>query len=268
MPYLHGDFQGVAAHQTCTTARQAYFRLRGTLPKNYWLSATRPPAAGAGTNLTFGNFTWPGSTDPLPSNISAEPYTHWAWYYPFTVASKGYDCVYASADLAYDIYLAGDNKDDYTNSLNYLQNDASKNGWNLGTCSIKYYYICEAPSTVFPCYPPPNPPSPPPLPPSPPSPPMPPTCERHCGHAAAALADAFQHAASLCRQNTRPHKHRSAKRAPAPQARRPPTPASSATPAARCATSTLPTPLPSATPLPTARAWAAAWSATPAWQSR
>jgi hypothetical protein len=158
---------------------EAYFRLRGSLPRNYWLSATRPPAAGAGTNLTFGNFTWPGSTDPLPANISASPYTHWSWYYPFTVNSKGYDCVVAASDLGYDVYLGADTKDDYTNSLNYLQNEANKSGWNLATCSLKYFYICEAPSTVFPCYPPPSPPSPPPLPPSPPSPPMPPTCEWH-----------------------------------------------------------------------------------------
>jgi hypothetical protein len=85
--------------------------------------------------------------------------------------------VYASGDLAYDIYLGADSKDDYTNSLNYLQNDANKNGWNLASCALKFYYICEAPAAVFPCYPPPSPPLPPPLPPSPPSPPMPPTCE-------------------------------------------------------------------------------------------
>jgi hypothetical protein len=56
---------------------EGYFRLRGTLPRNYWLSVTRPPASGTATNMTFGNFTWPGSTDPLPANISADPYTHW-----------------------------------------------------------------------------------------------------------------------------------------------------------------------------------------------
>jgi hypothetical protein len=99
-------------------------------------------------------------------------------YYPFTFNSKNYDCVYAGGDLAYDIYMGADTRDDYTNSLNYLSNEANKNGWNLASCGLKFYYICEAPASVFPCYPPPSPPLPPPLPPSPPSPPMPPTCER------------------------------------------------------------------------------------------
>jgi hypothetical protein len=103
-------------------------------------------------------------------------YTRRAWYFQYTVNSKGYDCVTAVSDLGYDIYLGADTVDDYTNSLNYLQNEANKAGWNLAPCGIKFSSICEAPSTSFPCYPPPSPPSPPPLPPSPPSPPMPPTC--------------------------------------------------------------------------------------------
>jgi hypothetical protein len=56
---------------------ESYFRLRGTPPRNYWLAATRPMATGTGTNMTYGNFSWAGSTDPLPANISANPYTHW-----------------------------------------------------------------------------------------------------------------------------------------------------------------------------------------------
>jgi hypothetical protein len=56
---------------------ESYFRLKGTLPRNYWLAVTRPVATGTGTNMTYGNFSWTGTTDPLPSNISANPYTHW-----------------------------------------------------------------------------------------------------------------------------------------------------------------------------------------------
>ncbi len=121
----------------------------------------------------------PGAGCHHPAHPCATSTTCRSWYFQFTLTTKGYDCVYAGADLAYDIYLGADTVDDYTNSLNYLQNEANKNGWNLGTCGLKYAFVCEAPSSVFPCYPPPSPPSPPPLPPSPPSPPMPPTCELH-----------------------------------------------------------------------------------------
>ncbi len=140
------------------------------LPRNYWLPAKRVSAG----NSSY--FAWPGNVT-IPDNVSTNPYAHWGWYYPFLLTSSGYDCVYASEPLAYDLYMGGSSKDDYTNSLNYLTNEANKAGWNLGLCSLKYYFICEALSTVFPCYPPPSPPTPPPSPPSPPSPPMPPTCE-------------------------------------------------------------------------------------------
>jgi hypothetical protein len=85
--------------------------------------------------------------------------------------------VYTSSDLSYDVYLGADTKDDYVNSLNYLSNEANKQGWNLATCGLRFNYICEAPAAAFPCYPPPSPPNPPPSPPVPPFPPMPPSCE-------------------------------------------------------------------------------------------
>ena len=97
--------------------------------------------------------------------------------------SGGMSIKYASDPLAYDVYLGGSTKDDYTNGLNYLTNEANRAGWNLASCSIKYYFICEAPAAVFPCFPPPSPPQPPPSPPSPPSPPMPPTCKYLHSHA-------------------------------------------------------------------------------------
>ncbi len=201
---------------------QSYFRARATLPRTYWLSATR--------NASGGDFAWPDGA-PIPSNISTTVYSHWygaaqaprtrshyslacrtdlvapscargqllhplpllldypwrppctgpaprrAWYYPFTRTTQGYDCVHAASDLAYDVYLGTDARDDYVNSLNYLANEANKQGWNLATCGLRFAYICEAPAAAFPCYPPPSPPGPPPSPPSPPFPPMPPNCE-------------------------------------------------------------------------------------------
>jgi hypothetical protein len=157
-------------HTTAPPAAQRYFRLRGALPKTYWLSAQRTAPAPNGT------FAWPDAS-PLSTNITTTPYTHWAWYYPFIVKSRGYDCVCAAEELAYDVYLGTDTRDDYVSSLNYLVNDANKHGWNLATCGLKYYSICQLPATAFACLPPPNPPHPPPSPPSPPSPPMPPSCK-------------------------------------------------------------------------------------------
>jgi hypothetical protein len=59
---------------------QMYFRIRGTLPKKYWLALTRPPAK-TGPNMTFGEFSWAGSNDTLPRKVSTvsnpTPYTHW-----------------------------------------------------------------------------------------------------------------------------------------------------------------------------------------------
>jgi hypothetical protein len=166
---------GLHADIPLLTLLQSYFRMRGTLPRSYWLSAKRVTAG----NSSY--FAWPGNVT-IASNVSTTPYAHWGWYYPFLTGSPSYDCVYASEPLAYDIYLGGSSRDDTTNSLNFLTNEANKAGWNLGLCTLRYYFICEAPSSVFPCFPPPSPPTPPPSPPSPPSPPMPPTCEQLEAH--------------------------------------------------------------------------------------
>jgi hypothetical protein len=57
---------------------QSYFRARATLPRNYWLSATR--------NLTSGDFAWPDGTG-ISANITTSPYSHWCglrghWHTP------------------------------------------------------------------------------------------------------------------------------------------------------------------------------------------
>jgi hypothetical protein len=85
-------------------------------------------------------FAWPGNVS-ISANVSTTPYAHWAWYYPFLLNTTGYDCVYAASALAYDIYLGGASRDDTTNSLNYLTNEANKAGWNLATCSLKWVFL-------------------------------------------------------------------------------------------------------------------------------
>jgi hypothetical protein len=198
----------------------------------------------------------PGAGCHHPAHPCTTSTTCRSWYFQFTVNTKGYDCVVAAGDLGYDIYLGADTVDDYTNSLNYLQNEANKNGWNLATCGLKYFYVCEALSTIFPCYPPPSPPSPPPLPPSPPSPPMPPTCTQLL---APPLQPPGRVQCQLPALSARPSVLRPL---PTAQARRPPMRRSSATPPASSATRTWTRPCRRPTPARTAPARAATWSPT------
>jgi hypothetical protein len=53
-----------------------------------------------------------------------------------------------------------------------------KYGWVVSDCTATLPFICQVPSSIFPCYPPPGSPPPPPRPPSPPSPPMSSKCEQ------------------------------------------------------------------------------------------
>jgi hypothetical protein len=186
---------------------EGYFAVQGQLASRYWMGISRPYI---GVNYTFVDGTSVPQVrdllaDPcgtagqralqqalmspptcLPARRaqepSASPYAHWSWYQYGFAASQDplLNCVTAWGDLAYETFYGDTNDTLQLGSIIFYQTAAGsvlKHGWTPSTCNTTLPFICQLPTALFPCYPPPSPPAPPPQPPSPPSPPAPPTCE-------------------------------------------------------------------------------------------
>jgi hypothetical protein len=124
----------------------------------------------------------PPTPSSHPQVPSTSPYAHWSWYqYGHNASSDPLlNCVSAWGDLAYEDFYGDASSATQLSSVIHYQissGAALKHGWTPATCNSVLPYICQLPTALFPCYPPPSPPTPPPQPPSPPSPPAPPSCE-------------------------------------------------------------------------------------------
>jgi hypothetical protein len=97
-------------------------------------------------------------------------------------AGAANNCTKASAAVKYDQFFGLDpsNATQMADAALYQVAAGTdlKYGWLVTDCTATLPFICQVPSTIFPCYPPPSSPPPPPQPPSPPSPPMSTKCEQ------------------------------------------------------------------------------------------
>jgi hypothetical protein len=140
-------------------------------PYYYWIGIRR-----AGINDSY-VYVQDGSA--LPQVASNSPYAHWSWRQGLSAVQRGFDCVIAQGQFAYDIYLGDETPKRQADIEYYTTNDpiyvSRKHGWNAQACNASYPYVCQVPGANFPCYPPPSPTPPPPTPPPPPMPPTPPS---------------------------------------------------------------------------------------------
>jgi hypothetical protein len=117
---------------------------------------------------------------------NSNPYAHWTWTFNTDKNGTANNCTKASGTVKYDQFYGLDptNTTQQNDQALYLTNAGTdlKYGWVVTSCTTSLAYICQVPSTIFPCHPPPASPPPPPQPPSPPSPPMGTTCERPGHH--------------------------------------------------------------------------------------
>jgi hypothetical protein len=248
---------------------ESYLNASGALtPYYYWIGIRR-----ASINDSY---TYVQDNSSMPQAASNSPYAHWSWRQAVAATQRGFDCVIAQRQFAYDIYMGDATPKQLASVDYYAVNDsiyvALKYGWNAQACNANHAYVCQVPTALFPCYPPPSPTPPPPSPPPPPRPPTPPSGERSTLGSSAPLR--LWRATSL-----RVHVHRrlcsggrgcqSSIPAPGrplplpwPQARRPPTAPSSASTPASSATATASWSGASATRPPTAPCAAASWWST------
>ena len=103
------------------------------------------------------------------------------WTFNTDKAGAGNNCTKASAAVKYDQFFGLDPSNATQMNDQTLYQVAAgtdfKYGWVVSDCTTTLPFICQVPSTIFPCYPPPSSPPPPPSPPSPPSPPLATKCE-------------------------------------------------------------------------------------------
>lgn len=151
---------------------ESYLNTTGALtPYYYWIGIARQNVNGSYVYVSDGS--------SLPQNTSNTPYAHWSWRQPVSAAQRGFDCVIAQGQFAYDIYLGGEAAKQQTDAAYYTIDHplypSRKHGWNAQSCNASYPYVCQIPGASFTCYPPPSPSPPPPSPPPPPMPPAPKT---------------------------------------------------------------------------------------------
>jgi hypothetical protein len=118
---------------------------------------------------------------------NTNPYAHWTWTFNTDKNGTANNCTKALAAQKYDQWSGLDptnvtQQDDQALYQNTTGTDL-KYGWVVTSCASTMAYICQVPSSIFPCMPPPASPPPPPQPPSPPSPPMTTRCEHLCSAA-------------------------------------------------------------------------------------
>ncbi len=117
---------------------------------------------------------------------NGNPYAHWTWTFNTDKNGTANNCTKASGAVKYDQFYGLDptNVTQQNDQALYLTTAGSdlKYGWVVSSCTTTMGFICQVPSTIFPCLPPPASPPPPPLPPSPPSPPMATRCEQQSWH--------------------------------------------------------------------------------------
>ena len=151
---------------------ESYLNTTGALtPYYYWIGIARQ-------NIN-GSYVYVSDGSSLPQSTSNTPYAHWSWRQPVSAAQRGFDCVIAQGQFAYDIYLGGEAAKQQTDAAYYTIDHpmypSRKHGWNAQSCNASYPYVCQIPGASFTCYPPPSPTPPPPSPPPPPMPPAPKT---------------------------------------------------------------------------------------------
>jgi hypothetical protein len=151
---------------------ESYLNISGALtPYYYWIGIRR--------DSINASYTYVRDNSSLPQGASNSPYAHWSWRQAVAAAQHGFDCVIAQGQFAYDIYMGDATARQLANVDYYATNDpiyvSLKFGWNAQKCNASYAYMCQVPTSLFPCYPPPSPTPPPPAPPPPPMPPTPPS---------------------------------------------------------------------------------------------
>ena len=152
---------------------ESYLNASGALtPYYYWIGIRR-----ASINDSY---TYVQDNSSMPQAASNSPYAHWSWRQAVAATQQGFDCVIAQGQFAYDIYMGDATPKQLASVDYYAVNDpiyvALKYGWNAQACNASHAYVCQVPTALFPCYPPPSPSPPPPSPPDAPLPPGPPGC--------------------------------------------------------------------------------------------
>ncbi len=147
-----------------------YFDLGPLTDYYYWIGVKR---AGGGSAFEHAD----GSA--LPQGASNAPsYAHWSWFHALAAnGTVNYDCVIAQQAFRYERYI-GNSSDARQLADSRFYNTDPRNkelayGWNAYPCGARLHFVCEVPTSVFPCFPPPKPPLTPGAPPPPPSPPRP-----------------------------------------------------------------------------------------------
>jgi hypothetical protein len=129
---------------------------------------------------------------------NANPYAHWTSTFNTDKNGTANNCTKASDAAKYDQFYGLDptNVTQQNDAALYLTTAGTdlKYGWVVTSCTTTMGFICQVPSTIFPCYPPPASPPPPPSPPSPPSPPM----GTKCGFTSGMFAACQKHRAVCC----------------------------------------------------------------------
>ncbi len=150
-------------------AVERYFARTGVLSTYYyWLGVQR---ANASEPYMLSN----GGV--ISQRYSDDLYAHWALGHYAAAKSPDYNCVLATASLAFDLFT-GNPEDDLAllNKELYTTTPTNKYAWAAAVCTGTFNFICQVPADNFGCNPPLSPSPPPPSPPSPPSPPLDPNC--------------------------------------------------------------------------------------------
>ncbi len=172
MPGLKGRCLGLpppvsSGQQTVArTLSQNYFDT-GLTDYYYWIGVKRAAATEP--------FQFAADPPELPQHPSSTPYAHWSWYHQIANRTANYDCVIAQAAFKYEQFV-GSGPSQQADPRYYNTDPANKQlayGWNAYPCAARLHFVCEAPASAFPCFPPPRPPRAPGAPPPPPSPPRP-----------------------------------------------------------------------------------------------
>jgi hypothetical protein len=143
-------------------AVERYFARTGVLSTYYYWIGVNRTNSSAPYMLSNGGV--------ISQRYSDDLYAHWAAGHYAAAKHPDYNCVLATASLAFDLFR-GNPEDDVAllDKALYSTTPTNKYAWAAAVCTGTYNFICQVPAANFGCNPPPSPSPPPPSPPSPPS---------------------------------------------------------------------------------------------------